>query len=231
MIDHERSAVYGMIADLLLHPNERQTAEVLAKEYCASITHDEVRKAMQTFVEDATSWSGDEYVRVLELAPPCPLYLGTYLFDEPTTCRGVGTSGRNAYMLELGGVYRHFGFQITGGELRDYLPAVVEFCRISLHKREVDGIGLRRRLLEKFVLPALKPMEESLTKFKSSYANIIAALAHTVLDDLENTETGEPWMPPVVTAETEHEVQLAVLSSQDGGRRITPVMTGEEKRS
>lgn len=228
MIDQERSAVYGMIADLLLHPKERQTSEVLAKEYCASIMHDDVRRTMQLFAEDATSWSGDEYVRVLELAPPCPLYLGTYLFDEPTTCRGVGTSGRNAYMLELGGVYRHFGFQITGGEMQDFLPAVVEFCRISLHKREVDGIGLRRRMLERFLLPALKPLEEGLIKFNSSYANVVAALAYTVLDDLENTETGEPWMPPVVTAETEHEVQLAVLSSQDGDRRTAPARTGED---
>ena len=114
--------------------------------------------------------------------------------------------------------------------MQDFLPAVVEFCRISLHKRESDSIGLRRRFLEKFVLPALKPMEESLNKFKSSYANLIEALAYAVLDDLENTETGEPWMPPVVTAENEHEVQLAVLSSQDGDSRTAPALTGQENR-
>ena len=59
---------------------------------------------------------------------------------------------------ELSGLYRHFGFELTGGELPDYLPAVVDFLWLSLEHRDRDTIGLRRRLLQHYVLPGLVDM-------------------------------------------------------------------------
>lgn len=219
---------YRMIADLLLHPNERYTNRAQTEHAVGAWAPGEAQDCMRGFIEDPMSWSSDEYVRVLELAPICPLYLGTYLFDEPTTCRGVGTSGRNAYMLEVSGVYRHFGFQLCGGELPDYMPAMIEFCGVSLEQRARDGIGLRHRFLERFVLPALKPLEESLDKCGSSYAQLVRVIRFAVQDDLDTVELGPSWKPPVASRQ-DHGVRLAVLSSPSDDIEVAAVTSSREE--
>jgi nitrate reductase delta subunit len=187
------TASYRLIAELLLHPDDRDGATIQA---LTLELDDASGDSIGAFLADAAGGSRDEYVQTLELAPPCPLYLGAYLFDEPTSCRGAGTSGRNGYMLELSGLYRHFGFELTGGELPDYLPAVVDFLWLSMVHRDRDTIGLRRRLLQHYVLPALGPMREALEKYHSPYALIATALAKTVEQDLEQLGDGPVWKPP-----------------------------------
>jgi nitrate reductase assembly molybdenum cofactor insertion protein NarJ len=229
MDTQEMAVVYRTIADLFLHPEERSTSREEADQLCAESASEPAIQHLRGFVQDPMSWSRDEYVRVLELAPICPLYLGTYLFDEPTTCRGVGTSGRNAYMLELSGTYRHFNFQLCGGELPDYIPAMFEFCGISLDQRASDEIGLRRRFLERFILPGLTPFEESLDKCGSSYAGLIRAIQVVVQHDLKIVETGSPWKPPVVESRDEFGVQLAVLASPSGGADVAITTSSREE--
>lgn len=223
----ELAATYRTIADLLVHPDERTTHRAEADRLVSRSAPGPAQECVRAFVDDPMSWSCDEYVRVLELAPICPLYLGTYLFDEPTTCRGVGTSGRNAYMLELSGIYRHFGFRLGGGELPDYMPAMIEFCGISLGKRASDGIGLRRRFLERFVLPALTPLEESMDKCGSPYVYLVRAIQFALQDDLDSIETGPSWTPPVASRD-EHAVRLAVLSSPGGDADVAAVASSRE---
>src|SRR5690606_35699917 len=112
----------------------------------------EMLSLVDAFLASSSATDPDEYLTLLELAPPCPLYLGSYLFEEPNTCRGAGISGRNTYMLELKAIFRHFGLELTGAELADYLPLVAEFLAHSLEHSELDGIGLRRYLLERHVI-------------------------------------------------------------------------------
>ncbi len=206
---------YRLIAELLLHPEDRNTATIgsLALELDGA-----AGDSIGEFLADAACGSRDEYVQTLELAPPCPLYLGAYLFDEPTSCRGAGTSGRNAYMLELSGLYRHFGFELTGGELPDYLPAVVDFLWISLDHQDRDTIGLRRRLLQHYVRPGLDPMREALDKYNSPYALLVSALAKTVEQDLQQMGDGPAWRPPV--DRSGGRVSLPVLTETDDKTRI-----------
>ncbi|MEZ4585425.1 MAG: molecular chaperone TorD family protein [Gemmatimonadales bacterium] len=187
---------YRLIAELLLHPDDRDHNRVERLLGAASDGPGPLHKALQQFQNDPLSGSADEYVQTVELSPPCPLYLGAYLFDEPTTCRGVGTSGRNAYMLELTGLYRHFGFQLAGRELPDYLPVVAEFLALSLGRTPRQAPALRRRLLEVHIQPAIAPLREKLTSYQSPCAFLLEAFASLVSGDLDQLAGIQPWQPP-----------------------------------
>ncbi len=209
------AAGYRLIAELLLHPDDRDGATIAS---LALELEGAAGDSIGEFLADAASGSRDEYVQTLELSPPCPLYLGAYLFDEPTSCRGAGTSGRNAYMLELSGLYRHFGFELTGGELPDYLPAVVDFLWISLEHQDRDTIGLRRRFLQHYVLPGLDPLREALQKYHSPYALLVSALVKTVEQDLQQMDDAPAWRPP---ADPSGRIaSLHVLTETDDKTRI-----------
>ena len=165
------TASYQLISELLLNPDERDPERVESLRHGLEGARGEVHSWITKFLATAGSTSRDEYVQTLELSPPCPLYLGSYLFDEPTTCNGVGTSGRNVYMLELAGIYSHFGFDITARELPDYLPAIVDFLWISLANQDRDGIGLRRRFVEQYVFPGLQPLKAALPNYVRATAD------------------------------------------------------------
>jgi nitrate reductase delta subunit len=211
------AAGYRLIAELLLHPDDRDGAKIASLALELGLD-DAVGDPIGEFLADSACGSRDEYVQTLELSPPCPLYVGAYLFDEPTSCRGAGTSGRNAYMLELSGLYRHYGFELMGGELPDYLPAVVDFLWISLEHQDRDTIGLRRRLLQHYVLPGLGPLREALDKYHSPYALLVSALTRTVEQDLEHMDDAPAWRPP---ADASGRItSLPVLSGPDDKTRI-----------
>ncbi|MCH8314465.1 MAG: hypothetical protein IIA64_00695 [Planctomycetes bacterium] len=215
MCTADLTASYQLISELLLNPQERDPALVKRLHRFLEEANKEVERWIARFLATPGSTSRDEYVQTLELSPPCPLYLGSYLFDEPTTCNGVGTSGRNAYMLELAGIYGHFGFDITARELPDYLPAIVDFLWISLENQDRDGIGLRRRFVEQYVFPGLKPLKAALQKYKSPYALLVSALQSAVEQDLSRMADDAPaWKPAEEASGTG--VSLPVLSGMGG---------------
>jgi len=187
--------VYRLVGELLLHPDDRDEEEVVRLLERLPEAPACVRDPIEAFLAAPGAWSCDEYVQTLELSPPCPLYLGGYLFDEPTTCSGVGLSGRNGYMLELRAVYRHFGFEPSGRELPDYLPMVVDFLWVSDSHGARDRIGLRRRLVEQYVQPALEPLREALQKYDSPYAQLITALACVTAEDIRRMGHSAAWQP------------------------------------
>ena len=189
-------ACYRLIAELLVHPEDRDRDKIDALFRALWDAPKKVREPISEFLNDPLALSRSEYVQTLELSPPCPLYLGSYLFDEPTTCRGIGTSGRNAFMLELRGLYGHFGFQMQGGELADYLPILVDFLGISLDHQERDRIGLRRRFLEHYVLPGLEPLRKALDKYTSPYSLLVSALEAAVEEDRSGMGDQPAWQPP-----------------------------------
>jgi nitrate reductase delta subunit len=196
------SPCYQIVGELLLNPQDRDRQSIDSLQSQLGTMPAETRQPIDEFLSHPDAFAEDEYVPTLELSPPCPLYLGTYLFDEPTTCRDVGMSGRNAYMLELTGIYRHFGFDIAGGELADYLPMVVDFLWISLVHAKRDRIGLRRRFLEHYVRPSLEPLSNKLAKYESPYALLVAALRSAVAEDLRQMEDVPAWSPPAKPPET-----------------------------
>ena len=161
-----------------------------------------------------TQWRG-EYVQTLELSPSCPLYMGAHLFDEPSTCSGIGTSGRNAYMLELIGLYGHFEIELNGRELPDFLPVMVDFTWISLESSVRDRLALRRWFLERHMQPALSPLRASFAKYKSPYLHLALALRAGVDEDLRCMGDAPAWRPP--DAPSPNDVSLPVLTETTRG--------------
>ncbi len=90
---------------------------------------------LSRFLEE-NSLSEEDYVDLFELAPQCALYLGSHTYDEPHTCANAAVSDRNGYMIELGGIYRHFGHITDGRELPDYLPLMVDFLALTIEGRK-----------------------------------------------------------------------------------------------
>jgi nitrate reductase molybdenum cofactor assembly chaperone len=122
-----------------------------------------------------------DYVDLFELDPRCPLYLGSHTFDEPTTCAGAATSDRNGYMLELGGIYKHFGMTLNGKELADYLPLMMEFLALSAESED----PIRDKLIREYILPYLPPMRSKLEELKTPYFYLLDALERALKLDLE----------------------------------------------
>jgi nitrate reductase delta subunit len=178
------AALYRLVAELFLYPEDRSADRTEAGRAALEQAPARLRQPIEAFLKESRAVDPDEYLAVLELSPPCPLYLGSYIFDEPKSCLGAGLSGRNGYMIELAGTYRHFGFELGSRELADFLPAMTEFLAISLEHHERDGIGLRRRFVESYYRPGLAPMREALAKYESPYGLLIAALEAAIEDDV-----------------------------------------------
>lgn len=190
------AATYSLISELLLHPSERDEATIEQTLETVRAGPASILAPIERFLDEPTSHSADEYVQTVELAPPCPLYLGHYLFEEPETCHGVGLSGRNEYMIELINIYKHFGFEMSGRELSDFLPVIVNFLGISLERPELDRIGLRRWLLENLIVPGIEPMKEGLEKYESPYALLVESLNAALQEDVELLADQPAWKPP-----------------------------------
>lgn len=195
----ELPAAYRLIAELLLYPEDRDRAAIEAGLRRLAAAPPELKAPIGKFVATPRGEDLDEYLAVLELTPPCPLYLGAYIFEEPTSCRGAGISGRNGYMIELAAIYRHYGYELDKRELADFIPALAEFLAISLEQKERDGIGLRPRLLKTYVQPGLAPMRKALAKFESPYGLLIEALEAAVENDIAASADEPMWTPPART--------------------------------
>ena len=197
MIDKTLLAdTYSLIAELLIHPSERDDATIQQALETVRAGPAAVLAPIERFLAEPAAHSADEYVQTVELAPPCPLYLGHYLFDEPESCQGVGLSGRNEYMIELINVYKCFGFEMTNRELSDFLPVIVDFLGISLERSELDQIGLRRWFLENLIVPGIAPMKENLEKYESPYANLVGSLGAALQADAEMLADQPAWKRP-----------------------------------
>lgn len=217
MDPHTLVSCYRLVGELLLHPRDRDEGRVERLVESSAGAPGPVRELLCDFLSREEAWSEDEYVQTLELSPPCPLYLGAYLFDEPTSCRGAGTSGRNGYMIDLVNLYRHFGFDPAGGELPDYLPLMVDFLWISLSHADRDRIGLRRHYVERYLLPGLEPLKKALEKYESPYARVVAALRLALEHDPAFADDTPRWDPPRTVP-------------HGRGRKVLPVVSSGEVR-
>ena len=190
------TSAYRLIAELFLYPEDRDADRIEAAMASLGEAPTVLRAPLEAFLAAPASVSAEEYVATLELAPPVPLYLGSYLFDEPQSCRGAGMSGRNGYMLELANIYRHFGVELAGGELADFVPVVVEFLGISLERGDEDRIGLRRYLVETLLVNGIESLLSALRKCESPYVHLVEALRAALTEDIARMAGGPIWRPP-----------------------------------
>ncbi len=180
---------FATLAELWCSPQDveqtelRERAEQLAE--ALSERHPEVAAALGRFLADPLA--EEDYVELFELDPKCALYLGSHTYEEPKTCAQSGVSDRNGYMIELQGIYRHFGLAPDPTELPDYLPLMLE-C-VALTDGRADPV--RSKLICDFILPFLPPMRGRLEELQSSYASLLDATERLLQHEVEAQPTGD----------------------------------------
>ena len=190
------TTAYRLISELFLYPEERDRARIEAAMAALAAAPEALREPLDNFLAAPLAASAEEYVATLELAPAVSLYLGSHLYEEPQTCRGAGMSGRNGYMLELANIYRHFGVELAGGEMADFVPVIVEFLGVSLERSDQDQIGLRRYFVETMLTTGLASLLSALRRHESPYAHLVDALGVALAEDIAQMAGGPKWRPP-----------------------------------
>ncbi len=190
------TTAYRLISELFVYPEDRDPATIEAAMAALTAAPKALREPLDEFLAAPLAGSAEEYVATLELAPAVSLYLGSHLYEEPQSCRGAGMSGRNGYMLELANIYRHFGVELAGGELADFVPVMVEFLGVSLERGDRDRIGLRRYFVETMLTAGLTSLLAALRRHESPYAHLVDALEVALAEDIAQMAAGPKWRPP-----------------------------------
>lgn len=192
---------YRVIAEWLLYPESIDPAlltDAFVDEACekAAAVDPAIPGHLREFRAQFESIDLEEYLGLLELSPRCPLYLGSYQFQEPSTCASAGVSDRNQYMLEMGNIFRHFGL-LVHDDLPDFLPVVVEFLALTAGAEGEDA-ELRSRFIERMVWDGVRLFAKRLEMEETHYQHLAQALTlclrHEVGDlpepDPEPTDQG-----------------------------------------
>jgi nitrate reductase delta subunit len=184
-LDHEQTFadVYGLIAELWCGPPEADAErDKAARDAMAVIDRlreiDKESAALLTKFLGENTIAEEDYVDLFELDPQCALYLGSHSYDEPTTCANAAVSDRNEYMIELNGIYKHFGRAPNGKELPDFLPLMVDFLSITVESKD-DPV--RVKLVDEYVLPFLPPIRSRLEELETPYLGLLDALERIIV--------------------------------------------------
>ena len=178
---------YSLISDLWCSPPETDAARQEVAKDAARVVgalesiDRESAMLLSDFLKENTI-SEEDYIDLFELEPKCPLYLGSHTYDEPKTCANAAVSDRNGYMIELVGIYRHFGQVLDGKELPDFLPLMVEFLSLTVESRD-DPV--RAKLIDEYMVPFLPPMRSRLEELETPYLHLLAALEKLMSVDLK----------------------------------------------
>ncbi len=173
---------YALVADLWCNPREVEIVQEEADEVIRAWSEidPEIASLLARFLAHYPP-PEEEYVEMFELNPRCPLYLGSHVFEEPKTCAQAAVSSRNEYMLNLVGIYNHFGLALKGKELPDYLPLMVEALALTT---EVED-PVRTRLIREYILPFLPPVRSRLEMLKVPYLQLLDGLERMLKLDQE----------------------------------------------
>lgn len=173
---------YSLIAELWCSPSGVDTGRDETAENAAGVverlgTIDEESATLLSRFVGQNDIAEEDYVDLFELDPKCALYLGSHTYDEPSTCATAAVSDRNGYMIELIGIYRHFGQMPNGKDLPDFLPLIVDFLALTAEKKD-DPI--RVKLVEEYILPFLSPLRSRLEELGTPYLDLLNALERVI---------------------------------------------------
>jgi nitrate reductase delta subunit len=180
--EHIFTDFYALIAELWCGPpvanaiseNLQKDAESMVKKL-ESIDK-EAAMLLSSFLSE-NAIAEEDYIDLFELDPQCALYLGSHSYDEPQTCANAAVSDRNEYMIELVGIYRHFGQTPNGKELPDYLPLMVDFLSLTVESKD-DPV--RQKFIDEYLLPYLPPMRSRLEALRTPYLYLFDAMEKVV---------------------------------------------------
>jgi len=146
------SEIFPLLSELLRFPSE--DTESKARRCVVLLTqHDdplaELMESFRTFIEkEGLERLQDVYTYTFDLQPPCPPYVGHYLFGEDYR--------RSYFMVGLKEAYRKYGFSYDERELPDHIAVVLAF--LPRYENEEE----RNDLISLCLLPALEKMRENL---------------------------------------------------------------------
>jgi nitrate reductase molybdenum cofactor assembly chaperone len=145
----------------------------------------------------------EDYIELFELNPDCSLYLGSHSYEEPKTCAGGAVSDRNEYMIDILGIYHHFGQSLDGRELADYLPVMIDFLSLTID-RQRDPV--REKFIKEYFLPFLPPVRKRLEELNSEYWRLMDAVERLAKYDLQFSIPGntEPLHRTEEEKQTKH---------------------------
>lgn len=185
--------VYALIAELWCNPPEpdanreeiKKNAKTVIKRL-ASIDEESAMLLSKFLGNEAIA--EEDYIDLFELDPKCALYLGSHTFDEPTTCANSAVSDRNGYMIELVGIYNHFGRKPVANELPDYLPLMVDFLSLTT---EAKDDPVRGKFISEYILPHLPAMHSKLGELETPYLDLLEALEKVMSIDQKTQAISE----------------------------------------
>jgi nitrate reductase delta subunit len=119
--------IYKILSILLQYPTQEcvdHRAEIKALVADLEYAREEDKLAIFNFLQWTDSLSLTEYeaiyVKTFDFTPEHALYLTHHLFDEQDRDRGPA-------LVNLSEYFQQQGFEISDGELPDYLPLVLEY--------------------------------------------------------------------------------------------------------
>ncbi len=178
---------YSLMAELWCSPPEedadREKIRKDAEEVVNRLESVDKESAMtlSRFLEENTI-SEEDYIDLFELDPRCALYLGAHTYEEPKTCATAAVSDRNEYMIELVGIYSHFGRKPNGTELPDYLPLMVDFLALTTAS---TSDPIRSKFCNEYLLPFLPPIRSRLGELETPYLHLLDALEKVINIELD----------------------------------------------
>lgn len=160
----ERRTVFATVSLLLQYPDEQLHALVPVLESAVADLPSDSRVPLLRFLDHVTDTRlldlQQEYVATFDLKRRNCLYL-TYYLNGDTRRRGMA-------LWRFQHAYRQRGFSVAGGELPDFLPAVLELAA-SGHEDMALALMLEHQ-------PGIHVLRESLDAMTSSYAHVVRAL-------------------------------------------------------
>jgi nitrate reductase delta subunit len=167
------------IASVLLEYPDRETLDATpALRAAAEREGGKAGRALVAFLDRRAAQddftAAEEYVATFDFHKRASLHLSYY--------RDGDRRQRGATLLGLKRRYREAGFELTGGELPDYLPAMLEFAALAPGEA-ADAILGRMR-------PGIELLRATLHELESPYAGVLDA-ATAVLPPLSAEELAE----------------------------------------
>ncbi len=170
-------AVYKILSVLLEYPGKDlpEHWDEIGQLIRQSDLDKEDQKVLTAFIDWASSLPltrlQAEYVNTFDLNSAHSLYLTFHLFDEQDRDKGPA-------LIELSELYKTTGFEISDGELPDYLPLILEYIAT------MDDVKSARQFLQQTV-QAVDIIATNLEKNDNRYAVLLRMIErHGQLTDI-----------------------------------------------
>lgn len=154
---------FKMISYLLQYPDKRwlQWGELV--EEVEEFENPDLKVPLAAFLKAIGGISLDDleqyYVDLFDFNPACTLSLSYLKAGEQRE--------RGQILVELKGMYREYGYEMTEEELSDYLPVVLEFASVA-------PLEISANLLGSFCEP-IEKLQQELEMLKSPYLFLLTA--------------------------------------------------------